>query len=73
MASLVQLSEAIETGKLRLSGDVNPTDFTDVNGGQPDFNHKNPADWLLKRSQQLDRSSVGANNAEYIRLLRKCE
>ena len=66
MASLVQLSEAIESGKIRFSGDVNQTALNDVNGGLPDFNHKNPADWLLRRSG-------GANNTEYISLLRKCE
>jgi len=65
MASLVQLSEAIESGKIRFSGDVNQTALNG-NGSLPDFNHKNPADWLLRRSG-------GTNNAEYISLLRKCE
>jgi len=65
MASLVQ-GEAIESGKIRFSGDVDQTALNDVNGYLPDFNHKNPADWLLRRSG-------GANDAEYINLLRKCE
>ncbi len=61
MASLIQISEAIETGKIRFSGDVQ----NGVNAGDlPDFNHKNPADWLHKRA---------GNNTEYISLLRKCE
>lgn len=59
MASLVQLSEAIETGKIRITADVH------VDGaGLPEFNHKNPAEWLHKRA---------GNNDEYISLLRKCE
>lgn len=64
MASLIQLSEVIESGKIRISGEV-----TGAMGpqqpreGLPDFNHKNPAEWLHKR----------AGNTEYISLLRKCE
>jgi len=64
MASLVQLSEAIESGKIRFSGDGDQP-LNDTNG-LPEFNHKNPADWLLRRSG-------AAGNTEYISLLRKCE
>jgi len=62
MASLVQeqLEMAIESGRIRFSGEP-VEDAT----GLPDFNHKNPADWCLRRS--------GSENAEYISLLRKCE
>jgi len=59
MASLIQMSEAIESGKIRFSADGEPM----MVAGLPDFNHKNPADWLHKR----------AANTDYISLLRKCE
>jgi len=71
MATLVQLSEAIESGKIRFSGSnavveaaAQHAPLMAGNGSaQPAFNHKNPADWLHKR----------AGNTEYLSLLRKCE
>jgi hypothetical protein len=66
LASLIQMSEAIETGKIRFSGDPSaPPGFS--SNGVPNFNHQNPVDWLHKRG------ATAAASTEYISLLRKCE
>lgn len=44
MASLLQISEAIESGKIRMMNN------SDENNG---FDHANPADWLHKRAANI--------------------
>lgn len=60
MASLIQMSEAIESGKIRISDET--ASLNTENGA---FNHSNPADWLHKRA--------ASTNEDYVSLLRKCE
>jgi len=63
MASLIQMSEAIESGKIRISSDASGGSI-----GLPDFDHKNLTDWLHKRN-----AAAAPLNTEYVSLLRKCE
>jgi len=67
MASLIQMSEAIESGKVRIGSDGNASGGSI---GLPDFDHKNLTDWLHKRNAN---SNTPMYNAEYVSLLRKCE
>lgn len=78
MASLLQISEAIETGKIRMSsGDEATALEHDPNSP---FNHSNPADWLHKRANPfpsypstLANEAVPEKSPLHVSLLRKCE
>jgi len=65
MASLTQMSEAIESGKIRIGRDGNASGGSI---GLPDFDHKNLSDWLHKRN-----ATNAPLNTDYVSLLRKCE
>jgi len=65
MASLIQMSEAIESGKIRIGSDGNASGGSI---GLPDFDHKNLTDWLHKRN-----ATNAPLNTDYVSLLRKCE
>jgi hypothetical protein len=65
MASLIQMSEAIESGKIRIGTDGNASGGSI---GLPNFDHKNLTDWLHKRN-----ATNAPLNTDYVSLLRKCE
>jgi len=73
MASLIheQMTEAIETGKIRISSDGLSAEGAI---GLPDFDHKNLAEWLYKRNATTNNTNATLPlNTEYVSLLRKCE
>lgn len=61
----MQIGEAIEAGRFRFSGDN--SHMGKAKNGMPDFNHKDAADWLHRRS------ATGGPQDHIASLLRKCE